>query len=913
MTHPSNRPVALSLRLYRALARAFPDEFRNAYGDELVRVAEDAIEPIWRHHGMLGLARLLLDIAIRVPAEHLAELRQDIRYGLRMLAGSPGFTAVAMISLSLGICIATCAYSEMNGLLRDLPGVPNPDQLVALETRASYPSYQSYRRLSRLFSATFAYLAPVPFGVSVGGRTERIWGHLVTPSYFSTLGVRPLLGRFFDPTSAPHDPSGQAPAAVISYRFWQEHLGSDASIIGKSLRINGYPSTVIGVGPKEFLGASPSLFVADLWLPVSVDAHLAPELADNALERRDLNMFQVVGRLRPGVTQAGAEAELDAVTQQLQQSYGEPDKDRKGRRVLLLSGGRVLPLRKQDVPFFKQFFLVMGGLVLLIACANVANMMLARAADRRKEIAVRLALGASRARLIRQLLTESLLLAAGAVVPAFLLCVWLMHLGSKMRMPLPIPVSYDLNPDWRALLFALAATALTGIAFGLAPALQATRTDLTPALKEGGRIQLRRYRRLSLRNALVLCQMAASLTLLLLTGYMGLGIQSSLGAQEGFNPSNLYLISLDPVRDGYSADRATAFFQKLLDRVQTLPSVTAACITDTVPVAMDGNAGVTFSSPGKRAAKEVNWARKHMVGREYFETAGSPMLAGRDFRKQDELSGATAVIVSQELVRQYWKGEDPLGRRIEVVNSGVSAGFAAMPGSIDYRAGVIGKGRQTYEVVGVARDMTEDLVASKKHPVIYFPLHPTDYAEPSLRGMTLMVRGVPGADIVSAVRREISAMDSDITPFNARSMIEQIAQFMSALKAASWTYALIGLFGLILASVGLAGVTAYSVTQRRHEIGIRMALGARAADVVGLVMKEGATLATVGTVVGLAFAWAGIRALSGMFFSVASVQSDDPVLLVGAPLLLAGLALMACYVPAHKSMRVDPTVALRQE
>jgi len=914
VTHPSNRSVALSLRLYRALARAFPDEFRNAYGDELVRVTEDAIEPIWRHHGVLGLARLLLDIAIRVPAEHLAELRQDIRYGLRMLAGSPGFTAVAMASLSLGICIATCAYSEMNGLLRNLPGVPHPDQLVALEARASYPSYQSYRRLGRLFSATFAYLAPVPFGVSFGGgRSERIWGHLVTPSYFSTLGVRPLLGRFLDSVNEQHDQPGQPPAVVISYRFWQEHLGSDPSIIGKSLRINGYPSTVIGVGPKDFLGASPSLFVADLWLPVSVDARLAPELADNALERRDLNMFQVVGRLRPGVTEAGAEAELDAVAQQLQQSYGEADRDRKGRRVLLLSGGKVLPLRKQDVPFFKQFFLVMGGLVLLIACANVANMMLARAADRRKEIAVRLALGASRARLIRQLLTESVLLSAGAGVPAFLLCVWLMHLGSKMRMPLPIPVSYDLNPDWRALLFALAATALTGIAFGLAPALRATRTDLTPALKEGGQIQLRRHRRLSLRNVLVLCQMAASLTLLLLTGYMGLGIQSTLGVQAGFNPSNLYLISLDPVRDGYSAERATDFFQKLLDRVKTLPSITAACITDTVPVAMDGNAGVTFSSPGKRAARESNWARKHMVGRDYFATAGSPMLAGRDFRKQDEASGATAVIVSQELVREYWKGEDPLGRRIEAGNSGVSAGFAAMPGSIDYRAGVIGKGRRTYEVVGVARDMTEDLVASKKHPVIYFPLHPEDYAEPSLRGMTLMVRGAPGVDIISAVEREISAVDPDITPFNARSMIEQIAQFMSALKAASWTYAVIGLFGLILASVGLAGVTAYSVTQRRHEIGIRMALGARAADVLGLVMKEGATLVTVGTVAGLACAWAGIRALSGMFFAVASVQGDDPVLLVGAPLLLAGLALMACYVPARKSMRVDPAVALRQE
>ena len=910
MTHPSKRSVALSLRLYRALARAFPDEFSNACGDEMVQFAEDAIEPIWRHHGSLGVARLLLDIAMRVPAEHLAELRQDIRYGRRMLARSPGFAAVAMISLSLGICIATCAYSEMNGLLRDLPGVPNPDQLVALETRASYPSYQNYRRLNRLFSATFAYLAPVPFGVSFGGRSERIWGHLVTPSYFSTLGVRPVLGHFFD---LVNDQPGQPPAVVISYRFWQEHLGSDASIIGKSLRINGYPAAVIGVGPKEFLGASPSLFVADLWLPVSVDARLAPELADNALERRDLTMFQVVGRLRPGVTEAGAEAELDAVAQQSQQSYGEAEKDRKGRRVLLLSGGKVLPLRKQDVLFFKQFLLVMGGLVLLIACANVANMMLARAVERRKEIAVRLALGASRARLIRQLLTESVLLAAGAAVPAFLLCVWLMHLGSQMQMPLPIPVSFDLNPDWRALLFTLGVTAVTGLAFGLAPALQATRTDLTPALKEGGQIQLRKYRRLSLRNALVLCQMAASLTLLLLTGYMGLGIQSTLGVQEGFNPSNLYLISLDPVRDGYSAERATAFFQRLLDRVKTLPSVAAACITDTVPVALDGNAGVTFSFPRKQAAKELHTARKHMVGRDYFGTAGIRMLAGRDFRRQDEASGATAVIVSEELVREYWKGEDPLGRRIEVSNSGVSPGIGAMPGTIDYRAGVIGKGLQVYEVVGVAKDMTEDLVASKKHPVIYFPLQPADYAAPSLRGVTLMVRGAPGVDVIGAVRREISAMDSAIAPFNARSMIEQIAQFMSALKAASWTYALVGVFGLILASVGLAGVTAYSVTQRRHEIGIRMALGARAADVLGLVMKEGVALVTVGTVVGLAFAWAGIRALSGIFFSVASVQGNDPVLLLGAPLLLAGLALIACYLPARKSMRVDPAVALRQE
>jgi predicted permease len=835
-----------------------------------------------------------------------AELRQDIRYGLRMLAVSPGFTAVALASLSLGICIATCAYSEMNGLLRDLPGVRNPDELVTLQTPASYPNYKRYRELSDLFSDTFAYVAPVPLGVSTGGRTERTWGHLVTASYFSTLGVRPLLGRFFE---NDREQSG----VVISYRFWREHLGADASIVGKSLRINGYPSTVIGVAPKEFLGASPALFVSDLWVPVSADARMAPELADHALERRDLTMFQVVGRLRPGVTEAAAEAELDAVAQQLAESYGEASKDQKGRRVLLLGGGKILPIRKQDLPFFKEFLLVLGGMVLLIACANVANMMLARAVDRRKEIAVRLALGASRARLIRQLLTESVLIAASAGVPALLLSIWLMHLVSKIRMPLPIPISFDLNPDWRALFFTFGVTLVTGIAFGLAPALQATRADFTPALKEGGNIQLRKHRRLSLRSALVLCQMAASLTLLLLTGYMGLGIQSTLGIQEGFNPRNLYLISLDPVRDGYSPERAADFLQKLLDRVKRLPSVSAACLTDTVPVAIGGSPGVTFSTPGKEAARELHWALRHTVGRDYFETTGIPIVAGRSFQKEDEANGAAAVVVSEELVRAYWRGKDALGRRIEAGNDEVSAGLGAMPGTIDFRSAVLGKGRRTFEVVGVVKDVTEDLVVSKKHPVIYFPLHQADYGQPSLRGVTLMVRAALGADVIRAVRGEVSTMDSNLTPFNARSMTEQIGQFMSALKAASWTYGLIGVFGLILASVGLAGVTAYTVTQRGHEIGIRIALGAQKRDVLGLVMREGAILVTVGTLTGLAFAWAGMRALSSFFFSVASVNGSDPVLLVGAPLLLAGVAMLACYVPARKSMRIDPAVALRAE
>ncbi|HWB97833.1 MAG TPA: ABC transporter permease [Bryobacteraceae bacterium] len=907
-----SRAVAVTLRVYRALARAFPQEFRNIYGDELLQMAEDAAEPTWRSHGAAGLARLLLDIAIRVPAEYLAELRQDVRHGLRAIAGAPGFAAVALTSLSLGICIAVCAYSEMNGLLRDLPDVPNPQQLAALQGPVSYPTYQRYRQLQGVFSASFAYLAPVPFGISTGARTERTWGHLVTASYFSTLGMRPFLGRFFD--EADEQP-GRAPVAVISYRFWEEHLGSDPSVVGTALRINGQPCTVIGVGRKKFLGASPALFVADLWLPVSVDAHIAPELANHALERRDLPIFHMAGRLRPGVTQPAAEAELSAVSKQLAEFYGDPERDRKDLRVRLLEGGKILPLRKQDIPFFREFLLLLGGLILLIACANVANMMLARAADRRREIAVRLALGASRARLIRQLLTESLLLAVGAAIPAFPLCLWLMHLLSQLRMPFPIPVAFDLTPDWRALGFTFAVTCVAGLAFGLAPAWRATRPDLVSALKEGGNALLHKYRILSLRNGLVLCQMAASLMLLLITGYMGLGIQSTLGVQEGFDPRNLYLISLDPVRDGYSPARTEAFFEKLLDRLKTRPAVASVCLTDTLPVAWDGNPGVWFSRVDRPrdTSRNAYWARRHIVGRDYFETAGIQILAGRSFRKQDQTEHAAAVIVSQQAVRQFWKGEDPVGQWIEIRNGEASGGFGAMPGTIDHRSTVLAKEIRRFQVVGVARDVTEDFVANKKPAAVYFPLRPADYAQPSLRGVTLLVRAAPGVDAIRVVRGEISAMDSAITPFHGRSMSEHIAQFMSALQGASWTYGLLGLFGLILASVGVAGVTAHSVVRRAHEIGIRMALGAQKRDVLKLVMKEGAGLVTVGTVAGMAFAWVGIRALSGMFFTVASVKSSEPAVLAGGPLLLAGVALIACYLPARRSMRIDPAITLRME
>ncbi len=908
---PFQPPVAMGLRAYRTLAGAFPHEFQNVYGDELLQVTEAAIEPIWRRHGALGLARLLLDVAIRVLVEHWAELRQDIRYGLRGLAASRGFTAVALLSLSLGICIATCAFSEMNGIaLRSVPGVERPDELVALQAPASYSDYRRFREQRDLFSSTMAYAAPVPFAVSLGGKTERTWGHLVSASYFSTLGVRPALGAFFHPSQ---EVNGQAPILVVSQRFWRERMGGDPSAIGRTLRINGQPVTVIGVAPKDFLGASPLLFPADLWMPASAARGIAPELADNALERRDVTMFFVVGRLAPGIAISGAEAELDTIARDLDRDRVDVDPRRRDRRAPLVEGGKLFPLRKQDVPFFTSFLSIVAGLVMLIACANVANMMLARGAGRRKEMAVRLALGASRSRLIRQLLTESMVLAAAAGVAGYFASMWLMTLSSQVRMPFPMPVAYDFRPDGHVLLLTIALCLFTGVVSGLAPALQATNTDLAPALKEGGNVFVRAHRRFSLRNVLIISQVACSLTLLVVLGLLSIGIQTTLTIEAGFNPRNLYLISLDPVRDGYSGARSEVFFDRLLDRVKALSSVTAATLTETVPVSMPGT-GVTVSTvPGGPQATVR--AIKHVAGTDYFDTTGLPILLGRGFREQDGADHATAVIVNETLARLLWGGKISVDRLIEIRN-GEMWGAKILPGPFDYRPTVSGGGVENFEVVGVAADVAEGLAVGRPQPALYFPMQPYNYSHPSLQGITLMVRATPGANPLPAVRREISTIGQGITPFNARTMDDQIRQFMAPLRMAAWTYWLIGAFGLVLAAVGLAGVTAYSVARRGREIGIRMALGARNRDVIYLVMREGLVLVGAGTILGMTGAWAGARLLSSMNSSVGTVTStstSDPTVLIGAPLLLALLALVACYLPARRSTLIDPVAALRQE
>jgi predicted permease len=399
---------------------------------------------------------------------------------------------------------------------------------------------------------------------------------------------------------------------------------------------------------------------------------------------------------------------------------------------------------------------------------------------------------------------------------------------------------------------------------------------------------------------------------------MVLGFHRTSGIDPGFNPQNLYLISLDPMRDGYSGEQSAAFFQKLSDRVKTLPAVSASSLTESVPMAPMGGGSVAFSSTASDAANSrvIHSARQNVIGKDYFETLGIALLQGRAFRKEDEAMGATAIIVSEKLWHECWQREDPLGRRIEIGSDDAPGSGLDALAIFDPRPRAAAKARQVFEVVGVVKDMKAAFEMGEPQPAIYFPLRPSDYAQPSLAGITLMVRGVPGVDAIAAVRREISAMDTHLTPFHAQSMPEQIDELMFLVRMGLWIYGFIGVFGLILASVGLAGVTAYSVARRGREIGIRMALGATSGNVLVLVMREGVALVAVGTVIGMTGAWAAGKVLSAMISVVASATSasaSDPLLLVGAPALLAGLALLACYLPARRSMSIDPVSALRQE
>jgi macrolide transport system ATP-binding/permease protein len=841
------------------------------------------------------------------------DLWRDVIFALRMLTRVPGFMAVGILSLTLGIGVCSVFYSEINSMvLRPLPVARHPEALVAIETLSSYPYFERYRDQSAVAASASAFVGPVPFSIaadaSAGTKTARVFGHLVSPEYFSTLGVEPAMGRFFQ---ADAEKEGTAPVAVISDRLWRGRLNADPHVIGRVLRLNGKSVTVIGVAPREFLGVFP-MAPADVFVPVTSGAPIAPELGGDVLHRRDLALFRVVQRLAAGVKLSAAEAALDAVRRHLDDESAIPESERKGRQVRLLSASGMMPMPAQQKSMTYTFLAILMSLILSLACTNLANLLLARGSQRHKEVAIRMAVGANRFRLVRQLLTESLLLALAGGAGSYVFTYWLTNLISTMKLPTPVVFEFNVRPDLGVFLVTLGLSVIVGLAFGLAPALATTRADVTPVLKEGGLSRLRGYRRFGIRNLLVAYQVASSLMLLLIVGFLVLGYRRTSHVDPGFEMAGLYLLELDPAHDGYTSEQSAKLLGLLPERLARLAAVRAVTLAEAAPfgdfVALPN---ARFSAPQTKGEVQRSVVEQR-IGANYFATIGIPLARGREFTLQDVRTrppqdAAQAALLNQTGAQELFGLEDPIGRRIRDV-----------------------KTFRSYTITGIARDLKPGFFASKPVATVFVPLvvdaqagATTDVFAAlnagnlgSAPGATIVIRGPSGPDAISAVRGELASIDPHLTVFNTRTMYEQIGQMNSVIQLSSTFYGGIGVFGLILASIGLAGVTAYAVARRTKEIGIRMALGATTGQVLRLVMQEGAALVAAGTVLGFGGAILISRALSAMTAELArafGASTGDPFLLIGAPLLLAGLAMLACYLPARKAMEIDPLRALRQE
>jgi len=892
---PGEPSLSRWLALDRRLASAYPHEFRMRFGDDLDRMGEDAIPEVWRRYGVTGLVKLLADIAIRLPATYLSEIRQDVVYALRMLAKSPGFTAVAVLSVGIGIGMCSAVFSECRSIAGPPPGIRDPAALVTPDS-LSYPYFERFRDQHQVVESAAAYIGPVPFAVAFtadkSAKAERFWGHLVSPDYFSALGVTPAAGRLFDPqTEKPDGP----PVVVVSDRFWRAHLGADPHAVGSTLRVNGRMATIVGIGPKDFLGFWP-INPADLFVPVTCAESLAPELIGDPLHHADRAIFRAVLRLARGVTIPAAEASLTATARILDRENGlESDRDRKGK-VRLMPGGTIMWMTPEQHAFVDTFNIALWALVLTLVCANLANLLLARGSARRREIAVRLSVGASRARLIRQFLTESLFLSlAGGLVGIALAYVFTNAIAS-LPMPSPMPMEYHCQLDLGVLAVTLGIALAAGIGFGLAPALASARVDIGITMKEGAQAPLRGYRRFGLRNVFVVCQMAASLMLLLVTWYIVRLFLSNSRLDPGFETANLNLIALDPVRDGYSPADAAALFAGLPDELSRVNGVRGVSFSGNVPFASLSadypNTQVSAPANEEQSVQVLHSVFRARIGANYLATVGVPLVGGREFGRRDlQQDDPIPAIVNQTAARELFGGDQPIGRRIR-------------------------EGKENYTVVGLTRDVQSGFLLTKPVATLFVPLTAAHFRANPAERITVLVRGTKGPETLAAICSHLVAYHPDLTIFNVRSTRDDLGRLNSFVEWDAAIYEVLGLFALLLACIGLGGVTGYAVARRRKEIGIRMALGARASQVQGLVLKEGMALVAAGAVLGLGgtyFAMRGFAAYTPIMVKSFADHSDDPLVLFIAPLVLVSFAMLACYLPARRATEIDPMSALRAE
>jgi macrolide transport system ATP-binding/permease protein len=808
-------------------------------------------------------------------------LIQDTRYGFRRLIKNPGVTIIAVLSLALGIGANTAIFSLVNtALLRPLP-VEKPEQLVSLsnlsENRVfptfSYPNYKDFRDRNDAFDGLIAYRF-APLSVSHDGVNERLWGYIVTGNYFEVLGVKAFMGRVIS-TDDDRLP-GAHPVAVLSYEGWQRRFNSDPSAVGKSLIVNGRSFTIIGVAPRGFFGTE-IIAAPEFWFPMAMQAEI--EVGDNWLDKRGVENLFVQGRLKPGVSAQQAQSVLNSIALQLEREF--PDFN-EGKRVNTIQPGFISSSMRGAVLGFTGLLMVVVIFVLLLACTNLINLLLARAVERRKEIAVRLALGASRLRLVRQLMTESMLLAIMSGALGLLLAYWLVSLAVMIKPPVDVPLSINLHLDYRVLIFTCLASLATGVLFGLLPALQATKVDLQSALKSetsGGS-----PRRSLLKNGLIVLQVSLSLVLLVGGGLMLRALQNAQTLDLGFNPKNAVEATFDLRLQGYNKARALEFHKRLLERVRTLPGVTSAGLVDLAPVDLHFSRGPVFIEGQSVERAKAPLAMTSRVSPGYFQAMGTALLRGRDFNEKDDEKAPPVAIINETFARRFWPGQDPLGKRF-------SLGRADQP---------------PVQVIGVVADGKYAGLNESPQPFVSRPL-----SQAYSGATTLIVRSdTDPQKQIAVIRSELEQLDPYLPLSSSKLLTERLAMPLLPVRIATAVLSSFGLLALALAAIGIYGVMSYAVSRRTREIGVRVALGAQAADLLRLVLWQGMVPPLIGVALGILAALGLTRLVRSLLFGVSSA---DPLTYTGVAALLTTVALLACYIPARRATRVDPMVALRDE
>jgi predicted permease len=834
--------------------------------------------------------------AIRLGS-FLESLARDLRFAFRTLVKSPGLTAIVVITLALGVGVNTAIFGIVNGmLLRPLP-VRAPEQIMVLAAEkkgASLPDYNmsysdlvDYRKQVSTFSDLFAYQINLA-GLSADGRAEEIAASCVTGNYFSALGLQPALGRLFLPGEG--EKPGEARMIVLGYSYWQKRFGGDPRAVGKQILVDGKPATIVGVAPKEFSGVF-SILQMDAYLPLNMSPGFGqgPGQGPNGYGYfRGVRMLHALGRLNPGVSLAQGQSSFDVAAARLAEQYPADDKG-VTVRVMPEKRARPAPDLSNIIPLVASSFLALATLVLLLACMNVASILLARATVRQGEMGIRAALGAGRGRLIAQVLTESMLLALMGAAAGVILGQWANDLlGSMFEQAVGnIPVRLDFGLDWRVFSYALGIAVFTGMIVGVSPALRASRANVNAVLREirSDSAQVGHNR---LRSVLVVAQIAGSLVLLIATGLFVRSLAHVQRMSLGFDPDHVLNVTLDPHGIGYDEPRTRGFYRELEARARALPGVKSVTLASFVPMGNSNEPRALYIEGHPLAAgQQPPQVFLNRVDPSYFETMRVPLQRGRGFGVTDNETVPRVAVVNQKMAKQFWSNEDPIGKRFSIF--GPSGPFT--------------------EVVGVAQDGKYHMAALEE-PVPYFYI---PYAQDYSSMMTLEIRAaVPPESLIAPVQQVIRGLAPDLPIYDVRTMKQSLGGFNGFFffRVGAILAAVMGLIGLTLAVVGVYGVVSYSAEQRTHEVGIRMALGAGRREILGLILRQGMVLVMVGVLSGLGASWALARSVARL---LVGVSATDPLTFAGVTLLLAAVALWACYLPARRAMRLDPAVALRYE